>query len=347
MLTDPVGIVRWAIAAFHANPDADDAALVALLRAAGLPHADRAVTMLPLAFGRRILDGLVDLPATCVEVDAGGRPRRSGPLADDPIYAAADQIARAEGSRDDAERIGLRSAEVRAVNQALHAGAKPEDLVLSPPTLQIDDDAPPVPGVPPAPDAQALIDELVAAHGAPPLSLHARTFPRAVEHGRVQLQLDVVTPVGERWINESFAGLGATIHAALGDATRKFASGSLHVLLAALVDRGLGAGQVEWERWGAFDACLGPLLRMWSDTAPGLGDFLDALRARVVAATLSREVHWLRTFVATDGARILGFDLLLDNDPWPPGVALLQGWPWPASDRTYALRHFLVLVPAT
>lgn len=124
MTANPIGIVRWTLAAFHANPDVGDGELVQILEDAGLPHAARAVMMLPLAYGRRILDGLVTVKPTYFDGD------RELVLADDPIFAAAERLARTEASRADLDRIGLRSSEVDAVNQALHRGSKPEDLEL-------------------------------------------------------------------------------------------------------------------------------------------------------------------------------------------------------------------------
>src|SRR5690348_15391726 len=103
MTANPTGIVRWTLSAFHANPDLGDDELIEILEDAGLPHAARAVLMLPLAYGRRILDGLVTVAPTYFDGD------RELVLADDPIFAAADRIARAEASRADLDRVGLRS----------------------------------------------------------------------------------------------------------------------------------------------------------------------------------------------------------------------------------------------
>lgn len=341
-----LGAVRWGIAAFHANPGAGDAELTRILAAAGVPRAGHVVAMLPLAYGRRILDGLVELPTTFCEIDDAGEVARESALADDPIFAAADRLARSEATRKDLDRIGLVSSEVNAVNNALHAGSKPENLMMSSPMMRLGPDDPP--GTPPLADAQAMLDALVAGHGAT-LALAARIFPGSVMMERVQLQLDVVATAGEREVVESFAGLGRTIAAAYGDAVNKLARGSLHPLLAVLDRRELGADQVDWERWGGWDVCLGPLLRMWSDAAPGrLGDFLDAVKTALLAAELAPGVHWVRTFVAigADG-KILAFDMLLDNDPWPPGVAIVESWKWPmpTDGKAYALRHFFMLAP--
>jgi hypothetical protein len=97
-----------------------------------VPAAERIVAFLPIAYGRRLLDGLVELPATFL---VGGREHR---LTDDPIYAAADHLARTEATKADVGAIGMRSAEVSVFNQALNAGSNPADLLLSPPILMID-----------------------------------------------------------------------------------------------------------------------------------------------------------------------------------------------------------------
>lgn len=335
MIANPIGIVRWTLSAFHANPDLGDGELIELLEDAGLPHAARAVEMLPLAYGRRILDGLVAVTPTYFDGD------RERVLADDPIFAAADRLARTEASKADLDRVGLRSSEVDAVNKALHAGAKPEDLVLSPPMMRIVEKE-----VPPRAEAQELVDELVRVHDST-LVLQARLFPGRITKGRVQLQLDVVAKVGGRELIESFGGFGATIHEALGDTIEKLASGTLHVLLATLDRRELGADQVEWEAWGDFDACLGNVLRMWSPGGPRhLSEYTDAVKRELLASEPTREVHWVRTYLATDGKQQLGLDMLVDNRPWPPGEKLAREWPWPVADAYYALRHFFVLVPS-
>ncbi|MFC5235426.1 hypothetical protein [Pseudonocardia zijingensis] len=123
---DPAAIARATLEAFRDRSDAADEELIDGLRAAGVPHAERAVALLPIAFGRLLLDGLVTLPATFFDGD------REVAFADEPLYVAAAQLARTQRQPADIDPIALRSAEVRAVNQALHAGSQPETLVLAP-----------------------------------------------------------------------------------------------------------------------------------------------------------------------------------------------------------------------
>jgi hypothetical protein len=326
--------IAWAIAALCSNSDSTDDEIVDLLVGHGVPPglAARAILMLPLAFGRKLLRGMIVAPD---EIHEGERVRA---LSSDPVFAAA--AARAEdATRDQMQAIALRSSEVHAVNSALQAGAKPEGLVVSAPRTGERPDAEPDPAW-----ARTALAALVAAHDSK-LAWRARVFPRELVTGKAQLQLDVVVPTtGERLVVESFAGLGTTIREATADAINKFARASLHVLLAAL--EGRADDQVTWETWGTFRACLGPLLRQWSQTLPvDYAPFLDAVKARLVAAPLSRELHWHRTFVAVGETQLYGFDSLVDNETWPAGAELVESWAWPRGPEAYALRHFIVLVP--
>ncbi|HEY0254657.1 MAG TPA: DUF6348 family protein [Kofleriaceae bacterium] len=323
----PTDIARWTAGAFRSNPAASDDAIAALLVGAGVPSAWRAIAMLPLAFGRRLLAG-----ATLSETYIDGETEHV--LADDPLYAAAVSLA---ATSTDIEAIGLRSSEVDAANQALHKGGTLEHLVFSPPFMQISDEA----EVTLPPEVQPLLESIVRAHGSE-LAWEARLFPGAITTRGVQLQLDFVAA----GVIESFGGYGTTIATAIDEAFGKFKSASLHPMLAGLERRELGGEQVEWETWGNFDVCMGPLLRLWnSDGEKTIGGYLDALKAKLLAANLAPERHWVRTFIATDGTKEYGLDMLLDNQAWAPGVELARGWPWAKADRAYALRHFFMLLP--
>ena len=329
-------ILQWAIAGYMSNPEADDDEVEGLV-AGGFPRglASRAVVFLPLAFGRRILRGLVKLPDTFV---TDGRER---PLASEPMFAIAEKLA-ADAGRESIGRIGPGSAEVRVVNKVLNAGLKLDDAMLSPPHLWFNG---PTDG---AVSIASMLAAFMSGHGST-LACEARVYPRALTAKVVNGQLDILVSaraLGARQINESFAYFGSTIADARGAAMKTFAQGSLHVLLAALDDPEHGHDQVEWETWGDFRVCMGSLLRQWSDETPvDFSPFVDEIKARLLAAKLSREVHWYRTFVAVGKDGVIGHDALLDNDPWPPGVEAMTGWPWPRAETPYALRHFLVLIP--
>jgi len=331
--------LAWAITAYMSNPDASDADVADLLVRNGVPSgvATRAVAFLPLAFGRRLLRGLITIPDAFV-VDG-----REVPLASEPLYAIAEALAEHAG-REHIERIGLRSGEFNAVNQALNAGSKPEDLVLGAPYLTFDG---PVTG---GATAASVLSELLASHRST-LACEARVFPRMLTSAGAQGQIDVVVSapaLGERQIIESFAAYAGTVAEARGAAMDRFARGSLHALLATLDDSRHGGDQVEWETWGDFRVCHGALLRQWSsEVAVDFGPFRDEIKARLLAASLSREVHWYRTFVSVGPNGVDGHDALLDNDEWAPGVEAVTTWPWPRAEALYGLRQFFVMVPAT
>lgn len=109
--------------------------LYVAMSAAGIPIpvADRAYKFTQTAWGRVFLDGLgVQFGADYLCFNAAGEVIESGRLADQPYFAAAvrlaPQYARSPGFR----RFVLMSADVNAVNSALHAGSKPENLVMGP-----------------------------------------------------------------------------------------------------------------------------------------------------------------------------------------------------------------------
>jgi hypothetical protein len=331
--------LAWAITAYMSNPEASDADVADVLERNGVPRgvATRTVAFLPLAFGRRLLRGLIAIPDSFV-IDG-----REAPLASEPLYAFAEALAERAG-REHIERIGLRSAEFNAVNQALNAGSKPEDLVMGAPHLTFDG---PVTG---GATTAGVLSELLASHGST-LACEARVFPRKLTSAVAQGQIDVVVSapaLGQRQIVESFAAYAGTLAEARSAAMDRFARGSLHALLAALDDSRHGGAQVEWETWGDFRVCHGALVRQWSAEARvDFGPFLGEIKRRLLAAALPREVHWYRTFVAVGDNGIDGYDALLDNDEWAPGVDALTTWPWPRADKPYGLRQFFVMVPAT
>jgi hypothetical protein len=99
--------------------------------------ADRLVAFVPLAFGRVLVATLpVTFPETAILVEGGSR--REVRLADEPIFAEAAAHARKGAlTRDQFGALALRSAEINALNKALNAGSKPEDLAFSPPVVTL------------------------------------------------------------------------------------------------------------------------------------------------------------------------------------------------------------------
>lgn len=132
-----------AVGTFCRMRSADDGAILRELAAGGMGRrdAERAVALVPLAFGRVLL-GTLGVRSADSAVLRSARTGEDTPfrLEDDPIYVQARQLAEtayAFGTlgQDGFAAIALRSAEVDAANQALQAGEKPEDLQGGPPVV--------------------------------------------------------------------------------------------------------------------------------------------------------------------------------------------------------------------
>lgn len=116
--------------------NADPAILKAWLLREGLSgeQAHDAARFVPLAFGREILGGMgITLADSYIRVVAGERQER--PLGDEPFFREALRLAPGLGG-DVVTAVAMQSSELDAVNQALHAGANPADLVASPPVIE-------------------------------------------------------------------------------------------------------------------------------------------------------------------------------------------------------------------
>ncbi len=102
---------------------------------AGVPTslADRAYKFTQVAWGRVFLASLgVRFSPDYVCLNALGEVVESGHLANEPCFSAASQLAPRYAGTPGFRRLALLSADVNAVNNALHRGSKPEDLVTAP-----------------------------------------------------------------------------------------------------------------------------------------------------------------------------------------------------------------------
>jgi len=101
-------------------------------------QAHDAVRFIPLAFGRELLKGTgVTLPDTFLRVFNGATEEVA--LEDEQFFRGASYLAPTllrELGGDAFAVIAMQSAEVRAVNEALHAGSDPGDLVAGPPLVE-------------------------------------------------------------------------------------------------------------------------------------------------------------------------------------------------------------------
>lgn len=356
--------VEIGISLFLAAPEQDDPELESKLLTGGFPPwlAARLLFFVPLAFGRRLL-------GECQLANAYTAGGQQHPLEEDPVWRAVTARA-AQASRDEIGALAPRSSEISAVNSFLESHPDRADalgeLQLSAPTRV--NALPPIeaseaPEPPEAPEAKrdgASIGDggvpspalafrrYLEGHGhavredggalfTGELRFGARVFPRpAAKWPQVQVDFYVAHPsLAAPYLLESFAGAGERWGDALRQTIVKFERGSLHVLIAGLLDRGSCADQVEWEPLGdaPFELCLGGALQTFGPAkAPRLAALIDRLKSALAAAALTAKVHGLRVFLAHDGARLTVVEVLLDNELWPPGVQLAEAMDWSGRD---------------
>ncbi|NUP14033.1 MAG: hypothetical protein HOW73_48990 [Polyangiaceae bacterium] len=95
--------------------------------------AERSTIFFQIACARAFLESVgVQPPMRYICFDVDGRIVEGGLTEDEPHYAAALQVVRSAGSLGAFVPLALESAEVGAVNQALHGGSNPNDLALGP-----------------------------------------------------------------------------------------------------------------------------------------------------------------------------------------------------------------------
>ena len=112
---------------------------VAALEALGV-GARRAALLygfIVLAFGRPILESLGVAASDKFLLQGPDGERSEGLLMDEPIFVEALAVARSRNqlSREQLKAISMQSCEVDALNEALNAGHRPEDLKATPPVL--------------------------------------------------------------------------------------------------------------------------------------------------------------------------------------------------------------------
>ncbi|MGP4028394.1 DUF6348 family protein [Actinomadura sp. 3N407] len=181
----------------------------------------------------------------------------------------------------------------------------------------------------------------------------ATLFVHPAPAGVVMAQVDFAVShpaLATSWLVESFAGHGATWREAIGGALRTFERGSLHPIVDGLLRPGAAPEQVVRERYehpgGAFELVLGAQLTMFTDRpVPSAGPLLDRLSEALRQVPLTPRVHGLRLFVAYHDGRLQTNEVLLDNEPWPGGEAVVAGSPAPLPDGRVAVRLFGLLVP--
>jgi len=132
--------VGRALGVFLRRREREDNVLIEDLIARGLPgrEAEKVVALAPLAFGRVLLKGLsIRFADTLLVHHPGTKDAVEVRLDQEPIFVNAMRLAEeayqyGTMGREGFGAVAFLSPEVDAVNQALNAGSKPEDLVCSP-----------------------------------------------------------------------------------------------------------------------------------------------------------------------------------------------------------------------
>jgi hypothetical protein len=342
--------VEVGIAAFcaGAEPPGDQEVWERLTGAGVEPWlAERLLVFLPIAYTRRMLpdvsyqDGLVT---------PGGRVNLSA----EPVFVAA--LGRAQrSSRAEAGRIAVRSSEFSAINQALNAGSKLPDLMLT--EVALDQDLEPAgPGDGGVPSPRAMFEGLLRGHDVTldgDAKVDARLFVHPAPDGVVMVQVDFAVShpaLARPWLVESFAGHGTTWRDAIGAAVNKFSLGSLHPMVDGLLRPGAAPDQVERKRYehpsGPFQLVLGAQINTLADRpVPSAGPLVDQLLEALRAEQLTPKVHSLRVFTAYHDGQLQTNEVLLDSEQWPLGQAMVADRQALLPEGRAAVRIFGLLVP--
>ena len=131
------------------HPDAADEVVVSALREAGVGEhrAFEVVAWVPIAFGRAVLEGPdFRRPSTFQRMSADGQKFTRRRFADEPVFVEACRLATGLTSqgfpKKDFLLIAGRSAEFRAVNDALLGRSELKNLEPAEPVVSLPDNSP-------------------------------------------------------------------------------------------------------------------------------------------------------------------------------------------------------------
>jgi hypothetical protein len=111
--------------------------------------------------------------------------------------------------------------------------------------------------------------------------------------------------------------------------------------------------QAEVEHWSrgdtAWKAFSGLVIPQAVDeaTLPNAYPKFYAELADLFTATASPGPHFLRIFLGSLGGKIASGEVLLDNETWPEGEALLFGQDWECGEEYQSVRQVILALPWT
>jgi hypothetical protein len=186
------------------------------------------------------------------------------------------------------------------------------------------------------------------------LELNAEIFDHTAPPGNFTVVLEIQAYsklLGNQPILECFAGVGMSRERAITDAFGKMLLGSFHVLIEGLANHTCNEKQVDIEKWGnvgaTWEVYSGSLLTQGSGN-PALSDaypkFFSQLTTLFVG-TVPAGAHWVRVFLGSYNDQIQTIEVLLDNELWQQGQALLTAQNWSCTADYQSLRHFFLALP--
>jgi len=168
---------------------------------------------------------------------------------------------------------------------------------------------------------------------------------------QVALRIEARVPHELRPIFEDQAALGDDADRALAAAFAKFMLGAFHVLLEAFVPHSCDSPQAEVEHWHAASCTwkvfvgAGILERSGESRLPAtFNELLSRLRPPFESAHAGG-IHWLSLFVGGARGEVIGAELRLDNERWPPGMELMRAQEWQIGNGYESLRCFVLMLP--
>lgn len=131
--------IRRFVSAFQRTDVPEKAAEMLLAEGVDPVLAHRVAAFVPLALGRVVLSPLcASFAPDFVRITRDGTAKAGAKLMHEPVFARTITVSHAfmeSGLLESVKKIALASPELHSINNALHAGSKPENLKLLPPII--------------------------------------------------------------------------------------------------------------------------------------------------------------------------------------------------------------------
>jgi hypothetical protein len=210
-------------------------------------------------------------------------------------------------------------------------------------------------------DLNSVVAGLLESHGVPAIRHENFVFGADVDYPieawlptdwsaeRKTVQLDVRVYLGnQRFLIESFSGIGETRRLAIQNAVQVFCGGSFHVLLNAFWPMAKCVGcddQVDIEEIDIggvpFRMIIGGLVRRGSADV-FLKELYPTIKSQLATLNKPADLMWFRFFHGQMGEDMRVTEVLRENDTWHEAEHAIRSLPWPKSPDYYSSRVFLI-----